>query len=55
MSGDDVWEHPWLQIERLIRLIVVHRSARDQWAFLKPTLRKVKAERLKIRRAGWFN
>jgi hypothetical protein len=47
--------HPWLRIERVLRSILRGEWDDDAWSQIRPEIRRVFAERAKIRRAGWFN
>jgi hypothetical protein len=47
--------HPWLRIQRLIRVIRETRWNADEWPIVKAELRNALAERQRIERAGWFN
>ena len=47
--------HPWLRIQRLIRVILETRWGAEEWPIVKAELRNALAERRRIERAGWFN
>jgi hypothetical protein len=47
--------HPWLRIQRLIRVIRETRWHAHEWPIVKAELRNALAERRRIERAGWFN
>ena len=47
--------HPWLRIQRLIRVIPGTWWNADEWPVVKAELRNALAERTRIERAGWFN
>jgi hypothetical protein len=47
--------HPWLRIQRLIRVILGTRWNADEWPIVKAELRNALKERRRLERAGWFN
>jgi len=49
------WQHPWLRIQRLIRVILEVRRDEVTRPIMKTTLKDALKEREKIRRAGWWN
>ena len=53
-SADALW-HPWVRVERLIRVVPHTRWGGDQWPVAKLVLRRTLSERRKVERAGWFN
>jgi hypothetical protein len=47
--------HPWLRINRVLRVMLhTHRSA-EAWAQVRIEFRRSLALRSEIQRAGWFN
>ncbi|MFQ5519804.1 MAG: hypothetical protein ACE5FK_00260 [Candidatus Methylomirabilia bacterium] len=49
------WQHPWLQVERVLRAILTERWDEDCWAQLESEIPAVLAAKSQIKRAGWFN
>ena len=49
------WQHPWLRIGCLIRLIGYTRWDKTTRPLAKDALKRAVAERKKIRKAGWMN
>jgi hypothetical protein len=49
-----VW-HPWIRIQRVLRLMLGTRWDREAWNTIKPEVRNALAERTRIARAGRFN
>jgi hypothetical protein len=49
------WQHPWLRISRLLRLIFETAWDRETWRIVRLEIPKALAERGRIQRAGWFN
>jgi len=49
-----VW-HPWLRINRALRLMLHTRWSADDWPLVKAESKEALALRSKIQRAGWFN
>ena len=47
--------HPWLRIQRLIRVIRETSWNADEWPIVRAELRNALAERTRLERAGWFN
>ena len=47
--------HPWLRIQRLIRVILETRWDADEWPIVKAEPRNALKERSRLERAGWFN
>ena len=47
-SPSRLW-HPWLRIQRLIRVILGTRWGADEWPVVKAELRKAMAERQRSR------
>jgi hypothetical protein len=54
-KADRRWQHPRLRIERLVRMMLHTRWDAEAWKQVKPEIKNVLAERIRIRRAGWFN
>ncbi len=54
-STPTAWQHPWLRIERLIRVIVQTRWDKATRSVAKAMFKRAIEERKKIRRAGWFS
>ncbi len=51
----NVWQHPWLRIERAIRAILADRLTRGATETADQVLMTRIREREEIERAGWFN
>jgi len=49
-----VW-HPWLRINRVLRVMLHTRWSAEAWPQVKVEVTKALALRSQIRRAGWFN
>jgi len=47
--------HPWLRINRVLRVMLRTRWSAEAWAEVRVEFRKAAALRNQIRRAGWFN
>ena len=47
--------HPWLRINRVLRVMLHTRWSAEAWAEVRVEFRKALALRSEIRRAGWFN
>ena len=56
MSDTDarLW-HPWLRINRVLRVMLHTRWSAEAWPQVRVEFRKALALRSQIRRAGWFN
>jgi hypothetical protein len=56
MSNTDarLW-HPWLRINRVLRVMLHARWSAEASAQVRVEFRKALALRSEIRRAGWFN
>ena len=56
MSDTDarLW-HPWLCINRVLRVMLQTRWSAEAWPQVKARFEKALALRSQIRRAGWFN
>ena len=53
-SADPRLWHPWLRIQRVLRLMLTSRWNATEWNEIKPEI-KAMAEKSRIQRAGWFN
>jgi len=53
-TDERLW-HPWLRINRVLRVILQTRSGEEAWPQVKAEFEKALALRSQIRRAGWFN
>src|SRR2546428_11946035 len=49
-----VW-HPWLRINRVLRVMLHTRWSAEDWQKIKAEFKKALALKSQIRRAGWFN
>ena len=47
--------HPWLRINRVLRVMLHTRWSAEAWPQVKAEFTKALALRSQIRRAGWFN
>jgi hypothetical protein len=47
--------HPWLRINRVLRVMLHTRWSAEAWAQVRVEFRKALALMSQIRRAGWFN
>jgi hypothetical protein len=47
--------HPWLGINRVLRVMLHTQWSADAWAVVHVEFRKALALGSQIRRAGWFN
>jgi hypothetical protein len=47
--------HPWLRINRVLRVMLQTRWSAEAWSVVRVEFRKALALRSEIRRAGWFN
>jgi hypothetical protein len=47
--------HPWLRINRVLRVMLHTRWSAEQWSVVRIEFRKAAALRSQILRAGWFN
>jgi hypothetical protein len=47
--------HPWLRINRVMRVMLHPRWSAEAWAQVRIEYRRALALRSEIRRAGWFN
>ena len=53
-TGGRLW-HPWLRINRVLRVMLQTRWSAEAWSQVRVEFRKALALRSEIRRAGWFN
>jgi len=49
-----VW-HPWLRINRVLRVMLHTRRSAEAWLIVRIEFRRALALRSEIDRAGWFN
>jgi len=54
VSDARLW-HPWLRINRVLRVMLQTRWSTEAWSQVRVEFRKALALRSEIRRAGWFN
>jgi hypothetical protein len=47
--------HPWLRINRVLRVMLHTRWSAEAWAQVRVEFRRALVLRSEIRRAGWFN
>ena len=47
--------HPWLRINRVLRVMLHTHWSAETWPQVKAEFKKALALRSQIRRAGWFN
>jgi hypothetical protein len=47
--------HPWLRINRVLRVMVHTRCSGEEWAQVRIEFKKALALLSEIRRAGWLN
>ena len=47
--------HPWLRINRVLRVMLHTRWSAEAWSVVRVEFRRALALRSQIRRAGWFN
>ncbi len=47
--------HPWLRINRVLRVMLQTRWSAETWSQVRVEFRRALALRSEIRRAGWFN
>jgi hypothetical protein len=56
MSDTDArLSHPWLRINRVLRVMLHTRWSAEAWSQVRVEFRRALALRSEIRRAGWFN
>ena len=53
-SDARLW-HPWLRINRVLRVMLQTRSSPEAWSVVRVQFRRAVALRSEIRRAGWFH
>jgi hypothetical protein len=49
------WQHPWLRMSRLIKVITGTHWGDDIWPTAEAALRWALAERGRLRRGAWWN
>jgi hypothetical protein len=54
MNDARLW-HPWLRINRVLRVMLHTRWSAEAWLVVRVEFRRALAVRSEIRRAGWFN
>jgi hypothetical protein len=47
--------HPWLRINRVLRVMLQPRWSADAWSQVRVEFKRALDLRSQIRRAGWFN
>jgi hypothetical protein len=55
MTTDARLWHPWLRINRVLRVMLHTRWSTEAWSVVRVEFRRALAQRSEIRRAGWFN
>jgi len=55
MSATDHLWHPWLRLQRVLRVMSETSWSAEEWPRVKPELGTALKERRQIERAGWFN
>jgi hypothetical protein len=53
-TDERLW-HPWLRINRVLRMMLHTRWSAEAWSRVRVEFRKAVALRSEIRRAGWFD
>jgi hypothetical protein len=53
-SDARLW-HPWLRINRVLRVMLQTRWSAEAWSQVRVEFKRALALRSEIRRAGWFN
>ena len=53
MNDARLW-HPWLRINRVLRVMLQTRWSAEAWSVVRIEFRRALALRSEIRRAGWF-
>jgi hypothetical protein len=53
-TDERLW-HPWLRINRVLRVMLQERGSAEAWPQIKAEFKKALALRSQIPRAGWFN
>lgn len=46
------WQHPWLRVQRALRIILTERWSAEAWRQLKPEIPKLLTTQSRIRRGG---
>jgi hypothetical protein len=54
MTDARLW-HPWLRINRVLRVMLHTRWSAEAWAQVRVEFNSTLALRSEIQRAGWFN
>jgi len=54
-ESDCCWQHPWLRVSLVIRVMLGTRWDAEAWPQVKVEFKKALALRSQIRRSGWFN
>jgi len=54
MTDARLW-HPWLRVNRVLRVMLQPRWSAEAWAVVRVEFRRAVALRSEIRRAGWFS
>ena len=55
MNTDARLWHPWLRINRVLRVMLQTRWNAEAWSQVRVEFKRAIALRSEIRRAGWFN
>lgn len=55
LRADRAWQHPWLRIERALRIVIGARLTHSPSDARDRALLAVIVARRKLERAGWFN
>ena len=53
-TDERLW-HPWLRINRVLRVMLHTRWSAEAWLVVRVEFRRALAPGSEIRRAGWFN
>ena len=53
-TNASIW-HPWLRINRVLRVMLHTRWSAEAWAVVRVEFRRALALRSEIRRAAWFH
>jgi hypothetical protein len=53
-THDRPW-HPWLRINRVLRVMLQTRWSAEAWSVVRVEFRRALALRSEIQRAGWYN
>jgi len=54
-ESDRTWQHPWLRVALLIRMMLHTRWDAETWPLVRAEFKRALALRSRIARAGWFN